>query len=219
MIHSDFREGRLRLFEEEVVLPDQLALHICCAPCAQWPLEFLRAHGVEPALLFFNPNIHPQSEWIRRKESVEAFAEKEQVELEIRGESQPDCWIQRHAQSRSECCRFCYATRLEQTAQFACEKGLKAFGTTLLISPYQNHDAIHQVGQTIAKRYGLLYCAFDFTPGFRRSQRLARSAGYYCQKYCGCLYSLKESDFAQRLAAERGVILLQIPDRAQERDK
>jgi predicted adenine nucleotide alpha hydrolase (AANH) superfamily ATPase len=82
--------------------------------------------------------------------------------------------------------------RLERTAQKAAETGYDAFSTTLLISPYQAHELIRQYGQEIAAKYSLSFVYRDFRPHFREGQNKARAAGYYMQKYCGCIYSEEE---------------------------
>ena len=89
----------------------------------------------------------------------------------------------------NRCAKYCYKVRLEQTAKFAKENGYDAFTTTLLISPYQKHEVLKQVGQEIAEEYGLTFLYRDFRPGFRAGQNEARELGLYMQKYCGCVFS------------------------------
>lgn len=89
-------------------------------------------------------------------------------------------------------CRECYRIRLSRTAVKAKELGFKLFGTTLLISPYQNRELLCEIGHGLAKEYGLRFHDEDFRPGFRESQNIAKEIGLYRQKYCGCIYSEKE---------------------------
>jgi predicted adenine nucleotide alpha hydrolase (AANH) superfamily ATPase len=93
---------------------------------------------------------------------------------------------------RRKRCAFCYKLRLEKTARLAAEKGYDAFSTTLLISPYQNHDLIRQTGVELASVYGIEFLYRDFRPLFRQGREQARAAGYYMQKYCGCIFSEEE---------------------------
>ena len=74
----------------------------------------------------------------------------------------------------------------------AQESGFKLFGTTLLISPYQNRDRIVAIGKELAREHGLEFYDRDLRPGFRQSQAMAKEYGIYRQKYCGCIYSEKE---------------------------
>ena len=92
----------------------------------------------------------------------------------------------------NRCAKYCYRVRLEQTAKYAKENGYDAFATTLLVSPYQNHDLLIQVGEEMAKKYGIKFLYRDFRPGFREGQAEARSLGLYMQKYCGCVFSEEE---------------------------
>ena len=73
--------------------------------------------------------------------------------------------------------------------KYAKEKGYDAFSTTLLVSIYQNHDAIKQIAEELAKKYNIEFVYRDFREGFREGQAKARELGLYMQKYCGCIFS------------------------------
>jgi predicted adenine nucleotide alpha hydrolase (AANH) superfamily ATPase len=89
----------------------------------------------------------------------------------------------------SDRCRDCYRLRLAKTAEVAQQRGLDAFTTTLLISPYQRHHLIREIGDELANVRGVRFHFEDFSPGFRESHRLSRELGLYHQGYCGCVYS------------------------------
>ena len=101
-------------------------------------------------------------------------------------------------------CAFCYGLRLEKTAALAAENGCDAFSATLLISPYQNHELLRQAGESLADSYGLSFLYRDFRPRFREGQNQARKAGYYMQKYCGCIYSEEERYLPSKESAASG---------------
>jgi len=86
-------------------------------------------------------------------------------------------------------CPVCYKMRLEQTAKAARENGFDAFTTTLLISPYQNHEQIVEIARDVAKNAGVDFYYEDFRPGFREGHRISKEMGLYHQSYCGCVYS------------------------------
>ncbi len=90
---------------------------------------------------------------------------------------------------QTRCQDYCYKIRLEQTAKYAKENGYDAISTTLLISPYQKHEELKELGQQIAQKYGLQFLYRDFRIGFREGQEKARKLGMYMQKYCGCIFS------------------------------
>jgi predicted adenine nucleotide alpha hydrolase (AANH) superfamily ATPase len=86
-------------------------------------------------------------------------------------------------------CTFCYRLRLEKTAALAKEQGFDAFSTTLLISPYQNHELLKSTAVEVAQSIGTEFLYRDFRPHFREGQGEARRLGLYRQKYCGCIFS------------------------------
>ena len=89
-------------------------------------------------------------------------------------------------------CAFCYKIRLIKTANFAKEQNFDGFTTTLLISPYQKHELIKEIGEKIGADLGINFFYSDFRPGFYEGKNEARNLGLYSQKYCGCIFSEKE---------------------------
>ena len=89
-------------------------------------------------------------------------------------------------------CGICYAMRLETAAAYAAAHGFESFSTTLLVSPYQRHDLIRQIGESIGRKYGITFLYRDFRVRFHEGQQRAREAGLYLQKYCGCVFSEEE---------------------------
>ena len=67
--------------------------------------------------------------------------------------------------------------------------GYDSFSTTLLVSPYQNHELLKEIGEQLGKKYGIEFVYRDFRVGFREGQAKARELGLYMQKYCGCIFS------------------------------
>ena len=100
-----------------------------------------------------------------------------------------------------------YRVRLEQTAKYAKEHGYDHITTTLLVSPYQNHEAIIEAGKEIANYYGLTFLDRDFRVGFRKGQEKAKELGLYRQKYCGCIFS-EEDRYAKQIQKDRNNMLL-----------
>lgn len=85
--------------------------------------------------------------------------------------------------------------RLRRAAEFAAEHGFAGFSTSLLVSPYQQHDLIRLWGERAAAEFGLQFIYQDFRPYFREGQEIARQQGLYLQSYCGCIYSEKDRYF------------------------
>lgn len=184
-----------------------LLLHICCAPCAEYPLAALAAEGIQPTGLFFNPNIHPAVENKRRLEGVRWLVQHLGMECEWIPTVEQQIWERGPDHGEGRLCAFCYRLRLDKAAQKARERGLRAFTTTLLVSPYQKHDLIGDLAERAAFDAGVQFLYRDFRPGFRRGQEMAREHGLYRQKYCGCVDSLRASRFRDRIQAEHQALL------------
>lgn len=183
-----------------------LLVHACCGPCATYPTEELLEQGVKPLLYYYNPNIHPQKEWQRRYLSLRQLAKLRELLL-IYDESYREAeWLAKGP--GPERCLFCYQERLEHTAEKARDLGLKYFTTSLLISPYQNREAIVAAGEAAAEKYGRLFWAADWREHFRQGQNEARDLGLYRQKYCGCIYSLRDSKFYDKIISAQAAFEL-----------
>lgn len=111
-------------------------------------------------------------------------------------------------------CAYCYQVRMEETARYAAEHGFDSFTTSLLISPYQNHEAICAVARAMGGEYGVEFLYRDFRPLFREGQQFARDHGFYMQKYCGCVFS-EEDRFLDR---KKGLVTIQKYNNRKEED-
>ncbi len=183
-----------------------LLLHICCGPCALYPLEVLRDEGIVPVGYFFNPNIHPFREYERRVEALRTVAASCHLEMiwDSRGYD-INMWFRAVGSDTEQKlrCPACYEMRLEAAAETAAASGMDAFSTTLLYSRYQQHQAIRDTGVRLARRHGLKFFYRDFRQGWQRGIEMAVKSGIYRQPYCGCVFSERERYGARekRLAA------------------
>lgn len=166
----------------------RLLLHMCCAPCSVYPVEILSSQGIDIQGFFYNPNIHPMDEFMRRKEALEAFSKIKNIEVVYSDEFQQGAWEIFQGTSE-ERCNMCYNIRLDKAAKYAKDNGFDGFSTTLLISPYQKHDVIKSLGEQYSKKYGVQFFYTDFRVGFRQGQQAAKEMGLYRQKFCGCVKS------------------------------
>ncbi len=168
----------------------KILLHTCCAPCLVYPLEQLRSQGIEAKGVFYNPNIHSFAEFNNRKQAVINFAKEENFKMDI-PEYDPLEYFSAigTCQLKPRRCALCWDLRLKKTAKLAKEKGFSHFSTTLLVSPYQDHGMLKEIGLNTAREEGIDFYYEDFRSGFRTAQAKARAAGLYMQKYCGCIYS------------------------------
>jgi len=173
----------------------RLLLHVCCAPCATFTARHLGALGAIVTGYWYNPNIQPYSEHEKRRETLARYVET--VGLPVRWEPGYDTvTFLRHVvghEAFGERCALCYQLRLEGTARAAAQGGFDLFSTTLLISPYQNLEVIHTLGEALGQRYGVPFYFENLRKGFTEHHRLAQEHDLYQQRYCGCLYSEWES--------------------------
>lgn len=180
----------------------KLLLHTCCAPCSVYCIKTLRKEGIEPTLFWFNPNIHPYSEYKARRDCLKKYAAEKEVELVLEDAYGLDEFICQVNPKRlsTRCEDYCYPKRFRKSFEYAKANGYDTITTTLLYSIYQKHDKIAEIMQAMAKEYGIKFLYRDFREGWREGQDEARAAGLYMQKYCGCVYSEEESGLGREIA-------------------
>ncbi len=166
----------------------KLLLHMCCGPCSVYPVSVIKEEGIDVEGYFYNPNIHPVEEFDKRMKNVQIFSDKEKVRVYYNHEFLQHVWEK--YDDKEKRCNMCYRLRLDNVAKFARDNNFTAFSTTLLVSPYQKHDFIKDLGEELAKKYNIDFFYRDFRIGFREGQRIAKEMGLYRQKYCGCIKSL-----------------------------
>ena len=164
-------------------------LHTCCAPCSVYCVDSLRAEGIEPTALWYNPNIHPYQEYVARRDTLMWYAPSINMDLRVIEEYGLRDFVRAVAEDIPHRCTHCYDIRMDRTARYAAEHGFTAFSTTLLVSPYQNHQGIIAAAEAAAVKYGVEFLYRDFRVGFREGQAKARELEMYMQKYCGCIFS------------------------------
>lgn len=171
----------------------RVLLHTCCASCLLYPLGALRDEGMEVVVFFYNPNIHPYQEFRKRLVCVKDYCNAQGIAAIYNEEYELESFLGAVLGKQvPERCSACYALRLNETARVAQEKELDAFSTTLLVSPYQHHEAIKAAGLAGAAAYGVEFVWRDWRPGYRQAHEQGRHLGFYMQGYCGCIFSEEE---------------------------
>ena len=167
-------------------------MHICCAPCANMPIEVLRTDGIEVAGYWYNPNIHPFTEYRSRRNCLQEYAKTIELPLILKDEYGLRPFVREVAEDIDGRCVKCYEMRLYDTARQAAEGGFDSFTSSLFISPYQNHELMREVAERAAKEYNVEFLYRDFRPYFKEGQARARELEMYIQKFCGCVFSEQE---------------------------
>lgn len=174
-------------------MEDKVLMHVCCAPCSVSCIEMLQNQKINFEMFWYNPNIHPYTEYKKRMETLGEYTTKLNIKLHLKDEYGLEDFVKESSTNLEDRCgRVCYYMRLNETAKKAKELNFKKFTTTLLVSPYQNREKLIEVGNEIAKQYGLEFIAPNFHEKFWEGQRKARELGLYMQKYCGCIFSEAE---------------------------
>ena len=176
----------------------RILLHICCGPCAAYPFTKL-ADEYDVTAYFYDPNIHPESEYrMRLEEAKKYFSDKCEV---IEGPYDPETFFERakgleNEPEKGKRCAECFDIRLTGTAQFAAENGFETFTTALTISPHKDSEQVNTAGKLAAIKYGISYLDNNWKKqnGYLLGTQLSRAAGLKRQDYCGCIYSRRDRD-------------------------
>ena len=180
---------------------NNLLLHSCCAPCAGEIMEAVAAANIKTTVYFYNPNIHPLQEYEIRKEENKRFCEKLGFDF-IDADYDKDNWFQRvkgleNEPERGKRCTVCFDMRFERSALFAHENNFNYFATTLGISRWKDMNQINDSGNRAAKRYkDVNYWDFNWRKdgGSSRMIEISKREKFYQQEYCGCVYSLRDTN-------------------------
>ncbi|MEN0036766.1 MAG: epoxyqueuosine reductase QueH [Cellvibrio sp.] len=180
---------------------NKVLLHSCCAPCSGEVMEAMLASGIDYTIFFYNPNIHPRKEYELRKNENIRFAEKYNVPF-IDADYDRDNWFARAKGMEDEPergirCTMCFDMRFERTALYAHENGFPVITSSLGISRWKNMQQINDCGQRAAEKYpDLQYWDFNWRKGggSARMIEISKRENFYQQEYCGCVYSLRDTN-------------------------
>jgi len=192
-------------YEQELVPPsgdNKVLLHSCCAPCSGDLIEKMVEAGIDLTIFFYNPNIHPKKEYEIRKNENIRFAKKNNIPF-IDADYDVQNWFDRAKgmekdPERGRRCSMCFDMRFERTALYAYENGFKTFTSSLGISRWKNMEQINESGIKSASHYdGVEYWTYNWRKngGSSRMYEIAKEENFYKQEYCGCIYSLRDTNF------------------------
>lgn len=167
----------------------KILLHICCGPCALYPLLFLGKKGFSVSAYFYNPNIHPFKEFRKRLVTADEYLKNHGVPAIIDKNYGLKYFLRSVVHHEENRCRFCYSDRLEKTVQTAKDNNFDAFTSTLLYSKYQNHKQIIEICENLAEQYSISFFYHDFREGWQQGIDISKELSLYRQPYCGCIYS------------------------------
>ncbi len=177
----------------------KLLLHTCCAPCSIAIIDELRSR-FDLTVFFYNPNIFPEEEYLKRKAEVVRVCQEWSVPMVDMDYNNIDWHAQvakglEHEPEGGARCSKCFYFRLERAARYAAEKGFEIFATSLTSGRNKKADVIHPIGVNLAKKYNIKFHEEDWKKGGRqeRGSKMIDERGIYRQNYCGCSYSLRDN--------------------------
>ncbi len=185
-------------FLEKLDYRPKLLLHSCCGPCSSSVLELLVKY-FDVDIYYYNPNIYPESEFIKRSNAQKSLLKKLDSNIKfIEGKYDYSLFNDTISGLESEKeggsrCRKCINLRMEEACRYAKDNGYEFFTTTLSVSPHKNSKMINEIGFSLEQKYNMPYIYSDFKKkdGYKRSIILSKEYDLYRQDYCGCQYSLR----------------------------
>lgn len=173
-------------------MAEKILVHVCCAPCFVAPYKHLSQKDFDIHAFWYNHNIHPYTEYLKRLETLQEFTKTEEIPLILKDEYELEKFLRASVYREGDRCRSCYYERLKYSAIIAKKGKFDYFTTTLLYSKFQKHKLIREIGEALAKEYGVKFYYDDFREYWKEGINLSKEMGMYRQQYCGCIYSEKE---------------------------
>lgn len=177
-------------------------------------MEAMLASGISFTIFFYNPNIHPKREYTLRKEENIRFAEKHDVPF-VDADYDADNWFARAKgmewePERGARCTMCFDMRFERTALYAHENDFPVMTSSLGISRWKNMAQINACGVRAAGFYdGLTYWDYNWRKGggAERMIDISKREEFYQQEYCGCAYSLRDTNRHRRETGRNAIVM------------
>jgi predicted adenine nucleotide alpha hydrolase (AANH) superfamily ATPase len=167
----------------------KILIHQCCGPCSFYPFKVLLKNKFEVTSFFYNPNIHPYTEFFKRLENAKIVNKIFNVKGYFYGFYSIRNFLNKLPGSTKNRCFYCYDLRLRLSAAFAKKKNFEYFTTTLLYSKYQQHHTIKDIAQKYANLYNIKFYYYDFREGWQKGIEEAKDNNIFMQNYCGCIFS------------------------------
>ena len=188
---------------------EKVLLHSCCAPCSAAILEWMGQNGYEPTILFYNPNIFPEEEYLKRKNEIVRYAGEigvDIVDLDGDNTAAGGPWEEQHGQwlrcaegletepERGRRCLACFKHRLCVAAEYAAGHGFPLFTTTLASSRWKDIRQINEAGLYAEQQCGRGLTRFwdkNWRKGGLYERRNILAKQFYNQQYCGCEFTMR----------------------------
>jgi len=171
---------------------EKLLLVSCCAPCSVGVISDLKKAGVDFTVLFYNPNIQPAEEYLKRRDENLRICKELSVPFqELKYE--PNVWKEaikglENEPEKGKRCDVCFYLRLKKACKYAKENGFTCVSSVLGISRWKDFDQVCRAGKKAESETGIPYDCTNWRKngGLERSEQLAKEMNLYRQTYCGC---------------------------------
>ncbi len=184
----------------------RLLLHVCCGACLSYTHQSLKKENFDVIVYFYNPSVHGRAEYNKRLSDIKKYCTENQLELlapeydvqEFFAPLMPYQdkssikYINDKKRWQTKRCQFCYDLLMTKTASEAKNRKIPNFSTTMLVTPYKDHEELLNIGLELEQEIGIKFFYRDFRKGYWQGRNYARNHKMYLATYCGCSYSLEE---------------------------
>lgn len=184
----------------------KIMVHVCCAACASYVFSELEKENFSVVAYFYNPQTHGLAEYKRRLSDVKKLCKEKSIELIIPEYNVQDYfsmtlplqdknsikYISDKKRFRRKRCQLCISLLVHNLARETKKRKFKYFTTTLLCSPYKDHNEIWDCGLEAANASKITLFYKDFRKGYWTGRNYARAHKIFIPTYCGCNDSLEE---------------------------
>lgn len=183
-----------------------ILVHICCASCLSAVNQLLTKENLKVTGFYYNPQVHGRAEYLRRKKDIEKYCEENKINLIVPGYDVQEFfraimpyqdktsikYVSDKRRWKTKRCQLCNNIVINKVYSEAKDKNFGYFTSTMLVSPYKDHDEIWNIGLELEQGGGPQFYYRDFRKGYWNGRNYAKNHGYSIPNYCGCSYSSEE---------------------------
>jgi hypothetical protein len=174
----------------------KLILMSCCAPCSAGAIKQLAKKQIpnidDFIVLFFNPNIYPETEYQKRLAEQIKYCESLGVKYAV-GDYNHDAWLMavrglENEPERGARCSKCFAYRFCFAREFAIKNGFNAIASVFGVSRFKDQNQVDAAAESACGE--IKYIPVKWNEDLRI--QINRATDFYRQKYCGCEFSMRK---------------------------
>ncbi len=168
----------------------------CCAPCCAGAIKQLQNNDfqniVDFIVLFFNPNIFPESEYQKRLNEQIKYCQDNNIKYAA-GEYNHERWLNaikgfEDCPERGSRCALCFAHRFKYAQKFAAENGYNAVASVFGVSRHKSQAQVNAAAINSLSNIQYLDLGWDE----KLRCEIGRESSFYRQNYCGCEFSIRK---------------------------